>query len=92
VGPVRRHNQAIKRTVCNGAFASQILRPVANHFASKLAPFCRLLRRYAASFSKDSGNLKVAGVPREFFEVRGVSVPVETNLLLLRQWAREVSE
>jgi len=40
------HNHTFNRTVCSGAFASQILRPAANHSAGKPAPFCRLTWRY----------------------------------------------
>ena len=86
-------NQAFNAdSLQRGILLRKILRPAANHSAGKPAPLCRLTWRYAASLSKDSANLKVAGVPHEFFEVRGVSVPVEPNLLVLRQRAREVGE
>ena len=44
VAPITRRST---RTVCSGAFASQILRPAANHSAGRPAPFCRLTWRYA---------------------------------------------
>ena len=85
------HNQAFKWTLNSGA----LLRNFSRRYLPLRAfgaPLRHLTWRYAAPISKDSGKLKVVCVPHEFFRVRGVSVPVEPNLVALRQKARAADE